>query len=60
MHVVAYALVAKRSRCPKCGAKANDACLGPGNQFLPLAQTHHERLAIVSERYSREGARVDA
>lgn len=60
MQVIADALVAKRQGCPRCGARANTACSEPGKQYMTLAETHVERLALVNERYTREDPRIDA
>lgn len=60
MNLISDALVAKRKSCPQCGAGANVACREPGRQYVPLAETHLARLALVSEAYRGEDPRVDA
>jgi hypothetical protein len=60
VNVISDALVAKRKGCPSCGARPNVACSEIGRQYVPLAETHLARLALVSEAYQGEDPRVNA
>lgn len=53
INIIGKAMLAKRHPCPKCGVRGGTACKDEGRQYVPLADTHQERidfLTVVSQK----------